>query len=40
MRCRTSFWSDGFGERICPRCKGSASWRAAMPMPQGRRPGR
>lgn len=39
LRCRTPFWSDGFGERICARCKGSAVWRAAMParQNQGRR---
>ncbi|SDJ26191.1 hypothetical protein SAMN05421850_1114 [Lutimaribacter saemankumensis] len=30
LRCRSIFWSDGFGERICSRCKGSADWRAAI----------
>lgn len=30
LRCRTRFWSEGFGERICSRCKGSAVWRAAI----------
>lgn len=30
LRCRTTFWSEGFGERICSRCKGSAVWRAAI----------
>lgn len=31
LRCRATFWSEGFGERICSRCKGSAVWRAAIP---------
>ncbi len=22
LRCRTPFWSEGLGERICRRCKG------------------
>lgn len=30
LKCRSSFWSEGFGERICSRCKGSAVWRAAI----------
>lgn len=30
LRCRSLFWSEGFGERICSRCKGSAVWRAAI----------
>ena len=25
--CRASFDSAWVGERICPRCKGSAAWR-------------
>ncbi len=29
LRCRAPFWSEGFGERICARCKGSAVWRDA-----------
>ena len=29
LRCRSTFWSEGFGERICSRCKGSAVWRSA-----------
>lgn len=39
LRCRTSFWSEGFGERICSKCKGSAVWRAAVPegVGQGRK---
>ncbi len=39
LRCTKPFWSDGFGERICARCKGSAVWRAASPARsnQGRR---
>jgi hypothetical protein len=30
LRCRSPFSSEGFGERICPRCKRSAVWRAAI----------
>ncbi|RBI83500.1 hypothetical protein DRV85_15710 [Rhodosalinus halophilus] len=30
LRCRSPFRSEGFGERICSRCKGSAVWRAAI----------
>jgi hypothetical protein len=30
LRCRSTFWSKGFGERICSRCKGSAVWRSAI----------
>ncbi len=39
LRCRSTFWSDGFGERICSRCKGTVAWRAAVPggSGQGRR---
>lgn len=29
LKCRSTFWSEGFGERICSRCKGSAVWRSA-----------
>lgn len=37
--CSASFWSDGFGQRICSRCKGSPAWRSAIPegISQGRR---
>ena len=38
LRCKVSFWSDGFGQRICNRCKGSSAWRVAMP--EGIRQGR
>jgi hypothetical protein len=31
LRCKAIFLSDGFGERICRRCKGSSSWRNAAP---------
>ena len=34
LRCRSVFQSDGFGERICPRCKGSALWKSGTP-PRG-----
>lgn len=29
LKCRTSFRSKGFGERICSRCKESVAWRSA-----------
>lgn len=39
LRCKASFWSEGFHQRICARCKGSSEWRAAVPerVSQGRR---
>lgn len=39
LRCRATFRSEGFGERICPRCKGSVAWRSAVSVGggQGRR---
>ncbi len=39
LRCEATFWSEGFGERICSRCKGSVAWRTAAPggNGQGRR---
>jgi len=30
LKCRSPFWSEGFGERICSRCKASSVWRAAI----------
>ncbi len=30
LRCKATFPSDGFGERICRRCKGSSSWRNSV----------
>jgi DnaJ-class molecular chaperone len=30
LRCGSTFWSGGFGERICSRCKGSSAWRSAI----------
>lgn len=36
LRCRTSFWSEGFGERICARCKGTAAWRTSVSPGSGR----
>ena len=30
LRCRSTFWSEGFDERMCSRCKGSAVWRPAI----------
>lgn len=35
LRCNTEFWSEGFGERICRRCKGSNAWRIAVPVRSG-----
>jgi uncharacterized paraquat-inducible protein A len=32
LRCKAVFQSEGFGERICPRCKGSAVWKSALPL--------
>ncbi len=39
LRCRTPFWSEGFGERICQRCKKSNSWQTLVQSvrPPGRR---
>jgi len=39
LRCKAVFWSNGFGERICTRCKSTVAWRTAMPDAggQGRR---
>lgn len=31
LRCRSTFWSEGFGERICSHCKGTVAWRTAVP---------
>lgn len=31
LGCDASFWSEGFGQRICARCKGRTAWRAAVP---------
>jgi hypothetical protein len=35
LPCDTLFWSEGFGERICRRCKGLNAWRNAMPVSPG-----
>ena len=35
LRCETLFWSEGFGERICRRCKGLNAWRNAVPDSPG-----
>jgi hypothetical protein len=35
LRCDTLFWSEGFGERICRRCKGLNAWRNALPVSPG-----
>ncbi len=31
LRCSAEFESEWSGERICRRCKGSASWRTGSP---------
>ncbi|WP_233417282.1 hypothetical protein [Halovulum marinum] len=40
LRCETLFWSEGFGERICRRCKGLNAWRNAVPVTPGSSRGR
>lgn len=30
LRCVAAFWSEGFGERICRRCKGLNAWKNAV----------
>ena len=29
--CQNLFWSEGFGERVCTRCKSSKMWRNSVP---------
>ena len=31
LRCRSEFRSEWAGERVCPKCKGSSSWRSGQP---------
>ena len=40
LKCKTEFWSGGFGDRICKRCKGSGSWKNAAPSVTGTGGGR
>lgn len=35
LRCKAVFWSAGFGERVCKRCKAQASWKSAVPSGAG-----
>lgn len=35
LKCRTTFWSEGFGERICTKCKGTVAWRSAVSVGAG-----
>ena len=35
LRCGSVFLSEGFGERICARCKASAVWRSSLPARKG-----
>jgi hypothetical protein len=32
LRCQATFCSEWAGERICARCKSSATWRNGMPQ--------
>lgn len=36
LRCETAFRSEGFGERICRRCKGLNSWRNGVAFSPGK----
>lgn len=35
LRCRVKFRSEGFGERVCRRCKGLSIWRNSVPANPG-----
>ena len=35
MQCGSIFWSEGFGERICSRCKSMVSWRSGVSVTPG-----
>lgn len=35
LRCETVFYSEGFGDRICRRCKGLNAWRNAVAVSPG-----
>lgn len=35
LRCSTTFWSEGFGERVCRRCKATVTWKSALPPSAG-----
>jgi len=35
LRCDTVFSSEGFGERICRRCKGLNAWRNGVAVSPG-----
>lgn len=35
LRCKAEFQSEGFGERICRRCKGQVAWKSAIPAGDG-----
>jgi predicted RNA-binding Zn-ribbon protein involved in translation (DUF1610 family) len=36
LRCKVLFKSEGFGERICPRCKESTIWKSSVSLRSGR----
>ncbi len=40
LRCSGAFVSAWSGERICPRCKKSPTWRRGVPAPPTKTPGR
>ena len=35
LRCGSMFQSEGFGQRICPACKATVSWKSAVPSRAG-----
>jgi len=35
LRCKSAFWSEGFGQRICARCKSTSAWRTAVSLGGG-----
>lgn len=35
LRCNATFWSEGFGERVCKKCKSQAAWKSAIPSGDG-----
>ncbi|MCC5975975.1 MAG: hypothetical protein JJT81_18265 [Rubellimicrobium sp.] len=39
LRCNAAFWSTGFGERICKKCKAQSAWKSAS-LSVGMRSGR
>lgn len=27
LKCKSAFWSEGFGARLCKRCKAGGTWK-------------